>query len=208
MLHDLGVSKLYTSPKERSLDELLECVIDLNRNNSKISEYAENGLKNDILAIMDLSEIKLDQHSKVISKWQKEDISKWVRKVKLEQKCNSSKYIYESVAIMSRANYILYKYAPRFTQIITVLLMIKTGDNGLLMQVATGEGKSLIVSMLAVIKCLQGHTVDIVTSSPILAKRDAIEMKPFYEMFDITVADNNDVSAGPKICYTKGACLK
>ena len=43
-----------------------------------------------------------------------------------------------------------------------------------------GEGKSIIVSMFASLKALLGIKVDIVTSSPILAERDSIELKNFY----------------------------
>ena len=37
------------------------------------------------------------------------------------------------------------------------IIMMNSNSNGLLMQVLTGEGKSLIVAILAVIKWLQGH---------------------------------------------------
>ena len=71
-------------------------------------------------------------------------------------------------------------------------------------KITTGEGKSLIVAMLTVVKALQGNRVDIVTSSPLLAERDAKEFKPFYEYFGLTVMDNseNQPSEGtPKPCY-------
>ena len=42
-------------------------------------------------------------------------------------------------------------------------------------QISTGEGKSFIIAMLAIIKSLQGYTVDIITSSKILAIRDSKE---------------------------------
>jgi len=38
------------------------------------------------------------------------------------------------------------------TQILTILIMMNSNSKGLLMQVLTGEGKSLIVAILAVIK--------------------------------------------------------
>jgi preprotein translocase subunit SecA len=44
--------------------------------------------------------------------------------------------------------------------------------NARLLEIATGEGKSTIISAVAVIKALQGHQVDVITSSSILAKRD------------------------------------
>ncbi|CAF4455695.1 unnamed protein product, partial [Didymodactylos carnosus] len=71
-------------------------------------------------------------------------------------------------------------------------------------QILTGEGKSTVVSILAVIKALQDQHVDIITSSITLSKRDSHERKGFYDYFNITVAHNNDetnYTSGPKLCY-------
>lgn len=54
----------------------------------------------------------------------------------------------------------------------------------------TGEGKTIIIVCLAIILVLKGHKVDIVTSNPILAKRDSEESKPLFQKFEITVANN------------------
>lgn len=57
---------------------------------------------------------------------------------------------------------------------------------GILGQISTGEGKSLIIAILAVIMNLLGYTVDVVTSSKVLAERDAKEFNVFYNnYFDI-----------------------
>ena len=202
-LRELWIEKAFRSPKERPINDIIENVIKLNYNNEAILNYAKGGLIKDIFAIKEYSTSNIIESCNHIKIWDKLEIIKWSNTAKSSEWLNTMEGIKEAVAVISRANYLLTGYTPRFTQIITVLLMIKTGDNGLLMQVATGEGKSLIVSMLAVIKCLQGHTVDIVTSSPILAKRDAIEMTPFYEMFDISVTDNENRSGGAKSWYSK-----
>ena len=66
--------------------------------------------------------------------------------------------------------------------------MLKLGkDCGTLSQISTGEGKSLIVAMLAVVQGLGGKKVDIMTSSEILAKRDASEKESFYKLFGLSV---------------------
>ncbi|CAF4292542.1 unnamed protein product [Rotaria sp. Silwood2] len=44
--------------------------------------------------------------------------------------------------------------------------------------------------MLAAIKALEGHKVDVVTSSPELAKPQAREQKEFFQHFGLTVSDN------------------
>jgi preprotein translocase subunit SecA len=97
--------------------------------------------------------------------------------VKEKKLAKDNKFQKELFAVVMRGIQLVEGYLPRYTQIITVLLMLYSEKRGLLMQVSTGEGKSLIIGMLTIIKCLQGHTIDIVTSSPVLAKRDAHEMK-------------------------------
>ena len=50
------------------------------------------------------------------------------------------------------------------TQILSLISLLDTEQRaGKLAQLATGEGKSTVVSMLTVIKGLQGEKIDIVT---------------------------------------------
>jgi preprotein translocase subunit SecA len=65
-----------------------------------------------------------------------------------------------------------------------------TNDNNTLAQVSTGEGKSLIVVAASIIKVLCGEKVDIITSSPVLAKRDAEENRDIYNLFGVSVSHN------------------
>lgn len=62
------------------------------------------------------------------------------------------------------------------------------------------------MAIFAIVKALEGHKVDIITSSPILAERDAKHKSSLYDMFDLSCADNNDKSfyfKGKKNCYDK-----
>ena len=77
-------------------------------------------------------------------------------------------------------------FFPRVTQLVSVvtLLIAKTTElNGCLLEISTGEGKSCIIAMLAVILAIKGHKVDIATSSSVLAYRDEEEWSMFYKMF-------------------------
>lgn len=82
-------------------------------------------------------------------------------------------------------------YRLRNTQKVAVLLML-LNTKGTVLQVNTGEGKSLIVATIAIIKVLSGQKVDIVTSSPVLAKRDADAIQHLCAQFDISASHNCD----------------
>ncbi|CAD7937375.1 unnamed protein product, partial [Amoebophrya sp. A120] len=59
---------------------------------------------------------------------------------------------------------------------------------GRLGQVPTGEGKTMIVAILAAILALRNQTVDIITASEELAKPAAEEMKGFFSLFGFSAA--------------------
>ena len=94
----------------------------------------------------------------------------------------------EFISILIRVCELKLQIKPRNIQIISLLLFIfKEKNEGIIEQISTGEGKSLIITFLATIKAFLGNKVDILTSSPILAERDAKKMKDFYDVFGITV---------------------
>ncbi|CAD8189289.1 unnamed protein product [Paramecium octaurelia] len=85
-----------------------------------------------------------------------------------------------------------FSYYPRPVQLLSVIELYNHNDKlGRLSEIYTGEGKTLIVAMLAILLCKKKKVnVDIVTSSPVLAIRDAKELTSFYELFSISVAHN------------------
>ena len=94
----------------------------------------------------------------------------------------------ELISIMIKVNRKIFRYKPREIQIIAVLFFLfKDKNSGLIEEILTGEGKTIIISFLAVIKAFQGKKIDILTSSTVLAERDAKEMKPFYNYFGLSV---------------------
>ena len=106
---------------------------------------------------------------------------------------NNHEDIYEAIAVMDRTNQLITGgYRLRDTQILAVLSFLDTEENkGKLCQVQTGEGKTTIVSLLAVIKGLQGEKVDIITSNNVLAAAGVVDREDFYSLFGISVATNN-----------------
>ncbi|XP_042263836.1 uncharacterized protein LOC121895074 [Thunnus maccoyii] len=80
-------------------------------------------------------------------------------------------------------------YFPRQTQLASLLLLLLsqlTENKGCLLEIGTGEGKSTILAMFAAIQAIRGIKVDIVTSSPVLARRDQEEWKKFFGKFGVT----------------------
>ena len=79
----------------------------------------------------------------------------------------------------------------------------KHKTSGRVLQINTGEGKSLIIQMLAGYFCLLGKKVDILTTSPTLAKRDAQNCRRILDNLDksvnyipeITTEENNPYHA-------------
>lgn len=97
--------------------------------------------------------------------------------------------IAEVIVVLNQVVRFTNGFSPREIQIIVVLMMCNA-EHGMLGQVSTGEGKSLIISMFSAIQVLKGHHVDIVTSSSVLAKRDAEERHRFYDTLGVVVSHN------------------
>jgi len=141
-----------------------------------------------------------------INKWTIADIKLWAKHVyDLQSEEFVRSKLPEIIAVVKRAIYLDSSFEPRSIQILSLLFILESKHNsGRLLQILTGEGKSIVVAMLAVIKALQGKYVDIITSSIVLAKRDANERRNFYDIFNLTVSHNNDETnyvTGVKSCY-------
>ena len=86
------------------------------------------------------------------------------------------------------------KYKPRLTQLVCLCILILSHQQKVnrLLEVLTGEGKSCIIAMFAAALAMQGKKVDIVTSSPVLAKRDKQSWAKFFRMCDLTSDHNTE----------------
>ncbi|CAF4173221.1 unnamed protein product [Rotaria sp. Silwood2] len=142
-----------------------------------------------------------------ITEWTRDQIQQWANKVKnIDLIAHKLEFILEVFAVIKRACLLDSGFILTDAQIISCLVILKANDKGRLLQVNTGEGKSTIISILAVIHALNGKYVDIITSSPVLAERDAKEKANFYSMFNLECSHNNDkpnYQTGPKTCYKK-----
>ena len=82
----------------------------------------------------------------------------------------------------------IYYQTPRLIQIICLLYYLEgyKEEYGLILEVLTGEGKTLTISFLALYLSILGNKVDILTSSPVLAERDAKNRKKLFNHFEIS----------------------
>lgn len=77
----------------------------------------------------------------------------------------------------------------RNTQRVAIMTMLESKQN-ILAQVSTGEGKSLIVVVLSLLSAMLKKKVNIITSSKVLAVRDAQHYKDVYSFCGISVGHN------------------
>ena len=166
-----------------SIKELLNSLRSLNENyfdEEKINELEEqvkicNNMKNII-------------KPKDIKKWIEEELIKYNFEKKEEKYINVAKTLgVISIGLYHSIENEKEKYYLREVQLLAILIFIDNNgkSNGIIEEIATGEGKSAIISCLAAYFGLRKHKVDIITSSRTLAERDAIKYKNFYNIFGL-----------------------
>ena len=112
------------------------------------------------------------------------------------------------IALLRQVIFNTFEITPYLVQCYTVFSLLLHRINkhnntltdptikGRIAQVATEEGKSIIVAMLAAAIALTGDFVDVISSSPYLAERDAKEFKPFYKELGLK-CDSFEYGANP-----------
>ncbi|XP_070534409.1 uncharacterized protein [Ptychodera flava] len=121
--------------------------------------------------------------------------SDWIKSIKSISSvfCMSNEQLSQSLSVLCYAVKTFTKYWPRVTQMVSwTLLLLAEETKGRLIEISTGEGKSCIIAMAAAMLATFGKSVDIVTSSPLLAKRDSEEWKGFYSLLKLSVNHNID----------------
>ncbi|CAF3752992.1 unnamed protein product [Rotaria sp. Silwood1] len=181
----------------------------------KLLDLIEKIKSSNLLSLLFKNIIEKDSNPKhripsiSISQWTKDHIHLWANIVKAYATLciDSEDFIIEALAVIKQANFMDTGFHLTDAQILSCLIVLNANKNqGRLLQVGTGEGKSTIISVLAVVYALLGSTVDIITSSPVLAERDAKEKENFYNMFGLQCSHNNDkvvYLSDPKVCYRK-----
>ncbi|XP_035286411.1 uncharacterized protein LOC118234145 isoform X1 [Anguilla anguilla] len=147
----------------------------------ELTEYREAHLqKNDSIANKKIGDMK---HNIMLLSFTRIDIST-LKDVLI----GISMAVNECSTAETRGGEKIEGYLPRITQLASLLMLLlqSTEDKGCLLEIGTGEGKSCILAMFAVIQAIRGAKVDIVTSSPVLARRDQEEWRKLYDMFGVS----------------------
>ena len=90
----------------------------------------------------------------------------------------------EAYAAICEADYRILKKRPYDVQILGAIAM----HQGKLVEMNTGEGKTLVATMPLYLNALEGKGAFLLTSNEYLANRDAEEMGPVYEFMGLKVA--------------------
>eukprot|EP01084_Bolivina_argentea_P205971 351764_1 len=141
--------------------------------------------------------VENDWKGKEICNYKAKQITEWTSKWKLSDACVKRKYYFELISVLSQTIKICNGYYPRHTQIIPILISIEyeynyyssnVDDNkkGILFEIGTGEGKSVVVMLMAAMQnLLFNHKVDIATSQILLAEREADETTEYFAMLNL-----------------------
>ncbi len=167
-----------------------KCIIE------KCLENIDKVYKNSSSLCENLNEKICEYDDKKIKEW----TNKFKEISKVDLKAIDCDEVIELIAIISRASEIVNKHQLRTTQKISLLIFIYSIlfhiYSGRLANISTGEGKSLITISTAIAQLLiRGGTVDILTSSEVLAERDANESVEMFKIFGISVSNNCDSEA-------------
>src|SRR4051812_20381419 len=160
--------------EERTLEELLKEILRLNHDKPKICDLVNKGILsaqvNKVMKAFE-NDSEVFPQGNGIKYWDKGNIRNWADSIKGTEITKNPEFLEEMIAVLKRTNILYCNHNLRTTQVLAILLFASPNEQGRLLQISTGEGKTTICAMLASIKALQGENVDIITSSPILAKR-------------------------------------
>ena len=188
-VHDLAIFQTFKGSNKKDLEQLKKEILELN-DSSAISILQNDKFISDYNKVIETFSQKSHICSEfdIIANWTEENIKAWADKIKASP---NSATQYEKIAVVKRAVELNSKFPPREIQLLSVLIMLNPEEGkGRLAQNNTGEGKTTIVAMLAAIKALEGHKVDIITSSSELAKPQAEDQEKFFKIFSLTAAHN------------------
>ena len=124
--------------------------------------------------------------------------SKKAKKMKFNTKQKFDKNTEEFLGVISIAVKKENDYYLRKTQLLSLLLFIyKETNKGLIEEIATGEGKSIIIASLSIYYALRNKYVDVITSGYTLAQRDSKKFTKLFSLFNLTTSYPRNFESEP-----------
>jgi hypothetical protein len=207
LIQNQGIQKIEDkSNKPLTKDDIILELIEKNQNNNEFTSFVRNqlGSQLDLVNSFYKRDSGLFPQNDSIQNWSESKITKYATHIKQKPELLKEKNGYcELISVISRLNFLQNGYTLRDVQVMSVLTILNANEKGRLLQIGTGEGKSTTTATIASIKALQGESVDVITSSSVLAQRDADEWKKFFITLDIKSSHNIDLDyvKGFKECY-------
>ncbi|KAL4465263.1 hypothetical protein ABPG74_001977, partial [Tetrahymena malaccensis] len=190
-VNKVAISKNFQYQRKKNLEEIIKEFTEV----LNIDQQFENNLSQQVQQIKTL----------FAAKNQSFNFQSWLNNIKR----NGNQYdLNDALAVIMHANHLCTNFVFTDSQILACLILHKyknqNGNSGIILQVFTGEGKSTIVSAIAILEALKGIKVDIVTSNMVLAERDSRQKQKLYNYFDLSCDHNGqleDYYEGEKNCY-------
>lgn len=197
----------------KSLDELFA---ELSQNNASMvnmfftKELQSGLLRSQVEAIQEAAAKKssIFEVQTPINQWDLETCALWSKNIRSNpSKALDLALMPELIAVLIRVRFLTSHQQLRDIQIISLLILLNAKEKGRIAEISTGEGKTALIAMFAAFHALQGKKVDVLSSSEVLAHRDAKEETGFYTALGITVADTKEPAkghayiSGAKTCY-------
>jgi hypothetical protein len=190
--------KFIPEVKKLDLSELGEKELSLLYSELSVSE----SIKNHSRQTQGLSALKeaIYKATGYTNKWGEEDFKNW--------RNNLGDITFEKLPnIVATLNYVMHltvfkeEYFVRNSQNLAMLLMFASEKR--VAQIAPGEGKSEILSMFNVMKSLEGHVVDLASSSAALIAKDVEKQESFYKKLGFSSGAVTKGNSILKECYKK-----
>ncbi|WP_341757414.1 hypothetical protein [Candidatus Tisiphia endosymbiont of Ditula angustiorana] len=211
-----GMHGTYNAPQDA--DSTVKKIVNLQYTGNHYNSLVEVDIEDTISQKKDEIESyihKIDEYydKLKLKDWGVDELKSWSNQHKGQLSKNfgdsieAGEKICEAIAVMDRANELATAgHRLRNTQKAVVLIFIQTNTKGHISQINTGEGKTTIISVIAALKVMQGYKGHVITSNNVLAADGVKDKKLFYDLLNITTADNNPddkYTDGPRTCYSK-----
>ncbi|CAF3955884.1 unnamed protein product [Rotaria sordida] len=151
-----------------------------------IKNYLKINIELDILIVNTKSIARNIKQTSNIIKWDsnvRDRIPKLLAFIFALWTLQNANYYFQAGDVTNKNNYLL---KPHAAQIVSILRMLGIGDNkeelkNNLVQIGTGEGKSIILGAIATIFALLGFDVSCVCYSEYLSEKDYIKFLPIFD---------------------------